>query len=131
MHKKQMYKKIMYVCTMYSKELLKGTLKTIILKMLSESDSMYGYQITQKVKEITEGKINLTEGALYPALHKLEADGFLTTEKQTVGNRVRKYYSLTQSGNSSAKEKIEELKEFMETLKTIVNLTPQNLAWSI
>ena len=126
-----MYRKIMYVCTMYSKELLKGTLKTIILKMLSESDSMYGYQITQKVKEITEGKINLTEGALYPALHKLEADGFLTTEKKTVGNRVRKYYSLTQSGNSSAKEKIEELKEFMETLKTIVNLTPQNLAWSI
>ena len=126
-----MYKKIMYICLMYSKELLKGTLKTIILKMLSESDSMYGYQITQKVKEITEGKINLTEGALYPALHKLEADGLLTTEKQTVGNRVRKYYSLTQSGNSSAKEKIEELKEFMETLKTIVNLTPQNLAWSI
>lgn len=131
MHKKQMYKKVMYICLMYSKELLKGTLKTIILKMLSESDSMYGYQITQKVKEITKGKINLTEGALYPALHKLEADGFLTTEKQTVGNRVRKYYSLTQSGNSSAKEKVEELKEFMETLKTIVNLTPQNLAWSI
>ena len=131
MHKKIMYKKVMYICFMYSKELLKGTLKTIILKMLSESDSMYGYQITQKVKEITEGKINLTEGALYPALHKLEADGLLTTEKKTVGNRVRKYYSLTQSGNSSAKEKVEELKEFMETLKTIINLTPQKLAWQI
>lgn len=125
-----MYKKSMYICLMYSKELLKGTLKTIILKMLSESDSMYGYQITQKVKEITEGKINLTEGALYPALHKLEADGLLTTEKKTVGNRVRKYYSLTQTGNGRAKEKVEELKEFMETLKTIINLTPQNLAWS-
>ena len=126
-----MYKNIMYVCQMYSKELLKGTLKTIILKMLSESDSMYGYQITQKVKKITEGKINLTEGALYPALHKLEADGLLSTKKKTVGNRVRKYYSLTQSGSSSAKEKVEELKEFMETLKTIVNLTPQKLAWQI
>ncbi|NQX98019.1 MAG: helix-turn-helix transcriptional regulator [Flavobacteriales bacterium] len=116
---------------MYSKELLKGTLKTIILKLLSESDSMYGYQITQKVKEITEGKIILTEGALYPALHKLEADGLLSTEKQTVGNRVRKYYSLTQTGNNSAKEKVEELKEFMETLKIIINITPQKLAWSI
>ena len=120
----------MYICLMYSKELLKGTLKTIILKLLSESDSMYGYQITQKVKEITEGKINLTEGALYPALHKLEADGLLITEKIEVGNRVRKYYRLTKTGNSSAKEKVEELKEFMETLKTIVNLTPQKLAWS-
>ena len=126
-----MYKKVMYICLMYSKELLKGTLKTIILKLLSESDSMYGYQITQKVKEITEGKIVLTEGALYPALHKLEADGFLTTEKQTVGNRVRKYYSLTQTGNNSAKEKVEELKAFMETLKIIINITPQKLAWSI
>jgi len=131
MHKFQMYLIIMYICLMYSKELLKGTLKTIILKLLSESDSMYGYQITQKVKEITEGKIVLTEGALYPALHKLEADGLLTTEKQTVGNRVRKYYSLTQTGNSSAKEKVEELKEFMETLKAIINITPQTLAWSI
>jgi len=126
-----MYIKLIYICLMYSKELLKGTLKTIILKLLSESDSMYGYQITQKVKEITEGKIILTEGALYPALHKLEADGLLTTEKQTVGNRVRKYYSLTQTGNSSAKEKVEELKEFMETLKVIINITPQKLAWSI
>ena len=131
MHKFQMYLIIMYICLMYSKELLKGTLKTIILKLLSESDSMYGYQITQKVKEITEGKIVLTEGALYPALHKLEADGLLTTEKQTVGNRVRKYYSLTQTGNSSAKEKVEELKEFMEALKAIINITPQTLAWSI
>lgn len=121
----------MYICPMYSKELLKGTLKTIILKLLSESDRMYGYQITQKVKEVTEGKIVLTEGALYPALHKLEADGLLTTEKIEVGNRVRKYYTLTKTGNSSAKEKVEELKEFMETLKTIVNLTPQKLAWSI
>jgi PadR family transcriptional regulator PadR len=126
-----MHIKDMYAYSMYSKELLKGTLKTIILKMLSESDSMYGYQITQKVKEITEGKIILTEGALYPALHKLEADGFLTTEKQTVGNRVRKYYSLTQTVNGRAKEKVEELKAFMETLNTIINITPQNLAWQI
>ena len=129
--KSYIHKKIMYICLMYSKELLKGTLKTIILKLLSESDRMYGYQITQKVKEVTEGKINLTEGALYPALHKLEADGLLTTEKIEVGNRVRKYYKLTKTGNNTAKEKVEELKEFMETLKTIINLTPQKLAWSI
>ena len=126
-----MYKKIMYICLMYSKELLKGTLKTIILKMLSENNRMYGYQITQKVKEVTEGKIVLTEGALYPALHKLEADGLLTTEKEKVGNRVRKYYRLTETGSSKASEKIEELKEFMETLRSIVNLTPQQLSWSI
>ena len=116
---------------MYSKELLKGTLKTIILKLLSENDRMYGYQITQQVKTITDGKINLTEGALYPALHKLESEGFLTTEKEIVGNRVRKYYSLTKDGNSRAAEKVNELKAFIETLKTIMNLDPQQLSWSV
>lgn len=116
---------------MYSKELLKGTLKTIILKLLSENDRMYGYQITQKVKEITEGKINLTEGALYPALHKLEADGLLMTEKEVVGNRVRKYYKLTKTGGSKAAEMVDELKQFIETLKAIMNVAPQNLSWSV
>jgi len=63
---------------MYSSELIKGTLKTIILKLLSEEKRMYGYEITQKVKELTGGKIQLTEGALYPTLHALEAQGSWT-----------------------------------------------------
>jgi PadR family transcriptional regulator PadR len=58
---------------MHSSELLKGTLQTIILKVLKDEGKMYGYEITQKVKELSEGRIQLTEGALYPALHKLEA----------------------------------------------------------
>ncbi|MEQ8808995.1 MAG: helix-turn-helix transcriptional regulator, partial [Imperialibacter sp.] len=76
---------------MYSKELLKGTLQTIVLKLLAENGRMYGYEITQKVKEQTEGKIQLTEGALYPALHKLEAEGLLVTETINIGKRIRKY----------------------------------------
>jgi DNA-binding PadR family transcriptional regulator len=51
---------------MYSQELLKGTLQIIVLSLLAEKDRMYGYEITQHVKERTEGKIQLTEGALYP-----------------------------------------------------------------
>ena len=82
----------MYICLMYSKELLKGTLKTIILKLLSSNDRMYGYEITQKVKILTHEKIQLTEGALYPTLHKLEADGMVTTEIENINGRKRKYY---------------------------------------
>ncbi|RYE04630.1 MAG: PadR family transcriptional regulator, partial [Sphingobacteriaceae bacterium] len=62
---------------MNSSPLLKGTLQTIILKLLENNAEMYGYEITQKVKEITADKIVLTQGALYPALHKLEAEGLL------------------------------------------------------
>ena len=105
---------------MYSNELVKGTLKTIVLKLLSEHGRMYGYAITQKVQELTEGKIKVTEGALYPLLHKLEADGLLLTEKVWMGKRVRKYYSLTAEGSSSAAEKVSEFLDYMKTMKFIL-----------
>ena len=54
---------------MKNAQLYKGSLTTIILKLLNENDKMYGYEITQKVKEITKGELILTEGALYPSLH--------------------------------------------------------------
>ena len=102
------------------KELLKGSLKSIVLKLLSENEKMYGYEITQRVELLTEGKIQLTYGALYPILHKLEKEGSLITESQNVNNRMRIYYKLTPKGNSLAKEKIKELEEFIETIKTLL-----------
>ena len=106
---------------MYSKELTKGTLQPIILKLLSESDKMYGYEITQKVKDLTRGKIDISEGALYPILHKLEADGILDTEKVYLGKRVRKYYTVTGSGKKVAQEVTNELNDFIATLSMIFN----------
>jgi len=110
---------------MYSSELIKGTLKTIILKLLSESDKMYGYEITQKVKELTGGKIQLTEGALYPTLHALEAQGILSTDVVNVGNRIRKYYSVTITGKQIAKEKVNEYSDFIETMIFLLDLKPK------
>lgn len=107
---------------MYSSELIKGTLKTIILKLLSENDKMYGYEITQKVKELTGGKIQLTEGALYPTLHALEANGILTTNAVNVGNRIRKYYTITPTGKSLAEEKVTEFRDFMNTMIFLLDL---------
>jgi len=110
---------------MYSSELIKGTLKTIILKLLSESDKMYGYEITQKVKELTGGKIQLTEGALYPTLHAMEAQGILTTDVVNVGNRIRKYYSVTVTGKKIAKEKVSEYSDFIDTMIFLLDLKPK------
>src|ERR1700684_2691488 len=100
----------------YSSELLKGTLKTIILKLLVDNKRMYGYEITQKVKELTRDKIKITEGALYPTLHALEAEGLLTTKAEYIGKRVRKYYSLSAAGKAKSKEKISELSNFIGTM---------------
>jgi DNA-binding PadR family transcriptional regulator len=105
---------------MISTELLKGSLKTIVLKLLKENGRMYGYKITRRVEELTGGKIKLTYGALYPVLHKLEDEGVLVTESENFNNRIRIYYSLTPKGNSVVAEKIEELKEFMDALQRII-----------
>lgn len=102
-------------------KLYKGSLSTIILKLLAESDKMYGYEITQKVKEITNGELKITEGALYPALHKLEAEGFLDVEVKKVDNRLRKYYKLTEAGNKEKVNKINELEQFIENIQGILN----------
>lgn len=111
----------MYYCCMYSKELLKGTLKTILLKMLSEHGRMYGYELTQKVKELSNDKITLTEGALYPMLHKMEAEKLVTTETETVNGRKRKYYAVTDFGNHESQSKSTEFVEFVQTILLLLN----------
>ena len=109
---------------MYSKELTKGTLQPIILNLISSRDKMYGYEITQEVKKITMGKIDISEGALYPILHKLEAQGVLETEKIYIGKRVRKYYNVTKSGKEKAIEVTQEINDFINTLNIIFNTKP-------
>ncbi len=116
---------LMYICPMYSSELLKGTLKTIVLKLLSDNKKMYGYEITQRVKELTGDKIQITEGALYPTLHALEQEGILTTEIVNIGKRVRKYYSLTKKGKISGKEKVNEFADFINTMKFLLDIKPE------
>jgi PadR family transcriptional regulator PadR len=120
-----MYINFTYVCIIMSTNpLLKGTLQTIILKLLEDNTQMYGYEITQKVKEITAGEIKLTEGALYPALHKLEAEGMLETSTEIVDSRVRKYYRLTEQGGNEVSSKLDEAQAFIEQLQAILSLKP-------
>lgn len=108
----------------YSKELLKGTLTTIILKLLADNGQMYGYEITQKVKELSDSKILLKEGSLYPALHKLQADGLLLTEEVYIGKRIRIYYKLTEPGKSKATLQINELLSFLSTVEQLITAQP-------
>lgn len=107
-----------------SKSLYKGSLSTIILRLLQERDKMYGYEITKRAKELTQGELAITEGALYPALHKLEADGLVSVSVATVGNRQRKYYSLTKTGKKETQHKLAELQSFIEQMQLVLQLQP-------
>ncbi len=106
---------------MKNSQLYKGSLNTIIMKMLEENGKMYGYEITQKVKLITKGDLKITEGALYPALHKLEAEGLLAVEVEKVDNRLRKYYKLTPNGKKETVNLLAELEDFIRNMQNVVN----------
>jgi PadR family transcriptional regulator, regulatory protein PadR len=107
---------------MHSSELLKGTLRTIILKILADYGRMYGYEITQQVKDLSDGTILLTEGALYPTLHKMKKEGLLKTETVHLGKRIRKYYSLSEEGRSAVQFKVNEFASFLRTMSFVLNL---------
>ena len=102
--------------------LYKGTLQNIILKLLASEVKMYGYQLTQRAKELTKGELEMTEGALYPILHKLESDGIIFSEIQNVNGRDRKYYLLTEKGKKQQKTKEAEMKSYILNLNSIFNI---------
>ena len=90
---------------------------------------MYGYEITQAVKERTKGELILSFGALYPVLHKLEQEGLLLTESVEVEGRLRKYYSLTPQGAKTAVQKVSDFERFMNMMQSLLQL-PVNLVTS-
>ncbi|MGE4055246.1 MAG: PadR family transcriptional regulator [Vicinamibacterales bacterium] len=81
------------------RELVPGTLDMLILKTISRGDAMHGYAIAQSILRISQDVLHVEEGALYPALHRLEVRGLLRSRWGVSGNNRRaKYYSLTAAG---------------------------------
>ena len=105
---------------MFDKELLKGILPIIVLKLLNDNKKMYGYQIMQTVKELSGDKILMKEGSLYPALHKLKESGFVETETENIGKRVRHHYILNEEGKAESAKRESELRDFLETVQKII-----------
>lgn len=112
----------MYLSFMNNSSLYKGILKPIIIQLLKETRRMYGFEITQTVKELTKGRLVITEGALYPLLHGMEAEGLLESKQEFVENRMRKYYSLTTRGKQVSKNSFNEVADFIMQLQHIFNL---------
>ena len=81
-----------------SDELIPGTLDMLVLKTLSR-DTMHGYAVAESIRRMSQDVLRVEEGALYPALHRLEVRGLLRSEWGTSeNNRRAKYYSLTAHG---------------------------------
>ena len=79
-------------------DLVQGTLDLLLLKMLA-LEPMNGWAIGQQLKQISSDVLQVSDGSLYPALHKLEQQGWVTSEwRPSENNRRAKFYSLTRSG---------------------------------
>ncbi len=103
-----------------NKELFRGCSKAVVLQLL-EKEKMHGYEISLKLKELSSGEIEITEGALYPMLHSLEASGDIKASWEvSKGGRKKKVYQLTTSGKTSLKKKRQEWTHFLSTMKTLL-----------
>jgi PadR family transcriptional regulator PadR len=81
-------------------EALRGTLDLLILKTLS-LEPMHGWGITQRIRDLSEGVLDVNQGSLYPALQRLEGKGLVTSDWTTTrNNRRARYYRLTESGRA-------------------------------
>jgi len=104
-----------------NRSFLTGTLSTIVLALLKDNGEMYGYEICQKTRELTNEGIQLTEGAIYPTLHKLEKNGLIISKKMKVNGRTRKYYLINVSSKVEVDQQIHLLSRFTIHLKAILN----------
>jgi PadR family transcriptional regulator PadR len=83
---------------MIEKALVAASTKPIILSILLEGED-YGYEIIQKVKDISGGSLEWSDKMLYPVLHRMEKEGLLVSQwKMSDGGRLRRYYKITEEG---------------------------------
>ena len=88
----------MYKTSMLAKDMVAASAKPLLLSILADGES-YGYEIIQKVRELSGGEIEWSDGMLYPVLHRLERDGLVEAEwKEAESGRNRKYYFLSSKG---------------------------------
>lgn len=99
---------------------IRGTLNTLVLKLLADHGQMYGYQIIKHLKENSGDLIAIKEAALYPTLHKMVSSGLLETEVRRVSGRDRKYYRLSEKGKKASVDLTNQLESFIQALQGIL-----------
>ena len=99
------------------REVTPGTLALMILRTLEVLGPLHGYGVARRIEETSRNRLSLNYGTLYPALLKLEQEGFITAEwRQSENNRRAKFYALTAAGR---KELARETREWHETADLI------------
>ncbi len=109
---------------MLSKDLVAASSRPLVLTLLAAGES-YGYELIRKVRELSGGRLEWTEGTLYPVLHRLEAEKIIASRWDAAAGtgRKRKYYQITATGRSAL---LEEQKNWQSINQILENLWTQN-----
>lgn len=104
-------------------DLLQGTLDLLVLKILALGPT-HGWDITQRIQQISENVLVVNQGSLYPALHRLEARGWIASEwGESVNNRRAKYYKLTAGGRKQLAQEQQTWERFCGAIDRILQTT--------
>lgn len=109
---------------MLSKELVAASTVPLVLSVLTEGDS-YGYALIQRVRELSGGRIEWTEGMLYPVLHWMEKEGMIESDwREAETGRKRKYYRLQKDGRKALQTEQQQWLAVHQTLTTLWKTKP-------
>jgi PadR family transcriptional regulator len=103
-------------------DLVQGTLDLLILKILA-LEPLNGWAIGQRLKQVSDEVLRVSDGSLYPALHKLEQEGWITAEwKSSENNRRAKFYSLTRLGRKQLETEASNWSRLSAAISQVVKL---------
>ena len=98
-----------------------GTVELIVLFLLSKGD-LYGYQLANMIKDLSDGQVSITESSLYPTLYKLLENKYISDYEKVIGKRrVRVYYHIEESGLKRLEELIDDYNQITSGIHKILN----------
>ncbi len=102
-------------------DILQGTLQLLVLKTLASQGRMHGYAITAHIQNVSKELLRVEEGSLYPALHRMEQEGWVRAEWGTTDkNREARFYSLTAKGRKQLADEEESWSQLTEGVRRVL-----------
>ena len=106
-------------------DLLQGTLDLLLLQVVALGP-LHGYAIGQRLQQITRDALQVQQGSLYPALHRLERQGWVRSEwKQTESNQRARFYSITATGRKQLQDDLGRWKQMVDVIGAILHREPE------
>jgi DNA-binding PadR family transcriptional regulator len=100
-------------------DVLKGQLDALVLAALRDAP-LHGYAVIERLRERSNGAFDLAEGTIYPVLHRLEAEGHLSSSWSVVGGRRRRVYRLSRGGRAAFARQREEWRSFASAVEAVI-----------